>query len=334
MTQRSTAEWYRSFGEVEARGHSPLFEEWALGIADDADVIALIDDLPPQKRQPNLVFATARLLGAPLGGYLEFRAWLLEQWSHVADEAKQRMTQTNEPRRCGAIVLALGLIAQRIDGPMAILELGASAGLCLYPDRYSYRYGDGDWLHPATGPSTVRIDVEVRGGGVPVPAAIPEISWRAGIDLHPLDVRKVEDVRWLETLVWPEQTERRDRIRAAIDIVRNDPPKLIRGNAIDHLAAVAASAPPELTLVVVTSVMLTYLPYPDRMELIAAIRDLGAHGISLDGIGVRPAVDALHPHPVDGRFTLSLDGVPLADVGPHGQFIDWFVHPAGPPQET
>ncbi len=333
MVERSTADWYRTFGEIEARGQSPIFEEWALGIADDDAVLALIDTLPLQKRQPNLVFATARLLGSPVGGFAEFRSWLVQNWSAVATEAPRRMTQTNEPRRCAAIMPALGLIAGRIGGPIALLELGASAGLCLYPDRYSYRFGPGEWLHPAAGPSSVRIDTEVVGA-VPVPDTLPGIVWRAGIDLQPLDVRNVDDVRWLETLVWPEQAERLERIHAAIDIVRVDPPLLVQGDAIDKLAALAASAPRDATLVVVTSAMLVYLAYGERMRLIDAIRDLGAHGISLDGIGVQPAVDALHPHPVPGRFTLSLNGVPLADVGPHGQFVDWFAHPAGPPQES
>lgn len=333
MAERSTADWYRTFGETDARGQSPIFEDWALGIAGDTEVLAAIDSLPLQKRQPNLVFAAARLLGAPLDAYATFRTWLLGNWPAVADEAQQRMTQTNEPRRCAAILPALGLIAEHTDGPMAILELGASAGLCLYPDKYSYRYGGGEWLHPHTGPSAVRIETETLGR-VPVPATMPDIVWRAGIDLRPLDVNDENDVRWLETLVWPEQHERLERIRAAIGIVRDYPPRLIRGNAIDKLATVAATAPRDATLVVITSAMLVYLPYQERMQLIATIRDLGAHGVSLDGIGVRPAVDALHPGPVAGQFTLSLDGVPLADVGPHGQYVNWFAHPAGPPQES
>jgi hypothetical protein len=333
MSERSTTEWYRSFGEIEARGQSPIFEQWSLGIADDVEILSLIDELPLQKRQPNLVFACARLLDAPTAGYREFRDWLIEHWPAVAAEAAQRMTQTNEPRRCAALVPALGLIASHIDQPIALLELGASAGLCLYPDRYSYRYGDGEWLHPVSGPSTVRIEA-AASGGVPVPNALPTIAWRAGNDLNPLDVTDDDDVRWLEMLVWPEQSERLERVRAAIDIVRADPPQIVRGNAIDKLAALAAEAPRGATLVVVTSAMLVYLPYLERMRLIDALRDLGAHGISLDGIGVRPAVDARHPHPEVGRFTLSLDGIPLADVGPHGQFIDWLVHPAGSPQES
>ena len=321
-TERRTADWYRSFGEVEARGQSAIFEEWALGVAGDTEVLATIDRLPLQKRQPNLIFAVSRLLGVPEGGYPAFRDWLLAHWPAVAREAAGRMTQTNEPRRCAALLPALAAI----PGPLALLELGASAGLCLYPDRYSYRYGNGEWLHPAPGPSAVMLETETRGA-VPLPAALPTIAWRAGVDLDPIDVHDPDAVRWLETLIWPEQHARRERIRAAIDLVRNDPPRLVRGNAIDELGALAADAPPEATLVIVTSAMLVYLPYLERMRLVDAIRALDARWISLDGVGVLPEVDAQIPGAMPGAFTLSADGRPLASVGPHGQFVNWLDQP-------
>lgn len=326
-TGHSTADWYRSFGEVEARGQSALFEEWSFGVAGDPAVLAVIDELPLQKRQPNLVFAVSRLLGAPERPYPEFRDWLLAHWPAVAREAGERRTQTNEPRRCAALLPALSAIAESTAGPLALLELGASAGLCLYPDRYSYRYGDGEWLHPAAGPSAVAIETDARGA-VPVPERLPEIAWRAGIDLQPLDVRDPEDVRWLETLVWPEQEARRQRIRAAVELVRQDPPVLVEGNAIVELEALAAARPTDARLVVVTSAMLVYLPYPERMRLVEAIRSLDAHWVSLDGVGVLSEVDArlaVLGDAVPGRFTLSVDGEPLANVGPHGQFVDWLA---------
>ena len=46
-------------------------------------------------------------------------------------------TQTNEPARCAVL---LPLLAQ-LPQPLALLEVGASAGLCLLPDHYGYDYG-------------------------------------------------------------------------------------------------------------------------------------------------------------------------------------------------
>jgi len=124
-----TAAGYERFAAVEARGVSPLYEEWAASIADDDAVLALIDSLPRPKRQPNLVFAAARLAGAPLARYPEFREWLLGRWSAVEPIIQARMTQTNEAGRCAVL---LPLLAQ-IEGPVALIEAGASAGFCLYP---------------------------------------------------------------------------------------------------------------------------------------------------------------------------------------------------------
>src|SRR5690606_10739265 len=132
----STAERYRVFAEVEARGLSDCYEQWALGVADDAATVALIDELPPPKRQPNLVFSAARFLGAPATDFEGFREWLAANWPEVASVCLTRSTQTNEPGRCATLLPGLAAI----PGPLALIEVGASAGLCLYPDRYSYRY--------------------------------------------------------------------------------------------------------------------------------------------------------------------------------------------------
>ena len=72
-------EEYRDFATYAA-GDSPCFEEWAVGVAEDPEVLAWLDTLPPIKRQPNLVLAAARWHGAPAPGpYDGLRRVLLEQ---------------------------------------------------------------------------------------------------------------------------------------------------------------------------------------------------------------------------------------------------------------
>ena len=263
----------------------------------------------------------ARLLGAPEGAYGPFRSWLLEHWPRVRDQALRRSTQTNEPGRCAAV---LPLLA-RLPGPLALVEVGASAGLCLYPERYSYRYDAAAPLHPATGPSSVLLTCETNKV-VPMPTAFPTIVWRAGIDLAPLDMRDPDDRTWLETLIWPEQRERLARIRSAIEIVVADPPRIVRGDAVDALAEVAAGAPQDATLVVVTCGTLVYLSRVDRGRFATAVRGTGAHWISLEGPAVLDEVQAqLPPPPRDGLFALAENARPVAYAGPHGQSIHWFA---------
>jgi hypothetical protein len=103
---------------------------------------------------------------------------------------------------------------------------------------------------------------------------VPEIAWRTGLDLNPLDVTDDDDVRWLECLVWPGETGRRERLAAAIETARRDPPPVHRGDLLTDLAPLARQAPPGATLVIYHSAVLTYVA-PDQRghfaETVAAL---------------------------------------------------------------
>jgi hypothetical protein len=315
-----TADWYRRFADIETPGQSAIFETWARGVASDKAILTLLQGLPRPKQQPNLLFACSRLLGCAVGGYREFRDWLIENWDGVSAQMRVRATQTNEPRRSALLIPPLGLI----DGPIALIEVGASAGLCLYPDRYSYSY-DGRRLDPVDGPSTVLLECAVTGNP-PIPERMPEIAWRVGLDLNPLDLTNQDDVTWLETLIWPEQTERLRRIRAAIEIVRAEGVRIVRGDAVDGLPALVAEAPPELTLVIVDSASIVYLMPEPRARFIEYVTSLDARWISNEGRGIVPSAAAtLGPPTARDRseFVLALDGRSIAFTGGHGQRLDW-----------
>jgi Uncharacterized protein conserved in bacteria (DUF2332) len=142
--------------------------------------------------------------------------------------------------------------------PLALIEVGASAGLCLLPDRYAYSYGDH-----SVRPHDVRADAPVfpcrASSGTPLPRTVPHIVWRAGLDLNPLDVADPEQMTWLQTLVWPEQTGRAERLRAAVRIAQADPPRLVQGDLRDGVARRAAEAAKDAPLVVFHTAVLVYL---------------------------------------------------------------------------
>ncbi|MFF2369522.1 DUF2332 domain-containing protein [Agromyces sp. NPDC058110] len=326
----STADRYRSFAEVEARGMSAVYEAWAEGVATDAAAQALIDELPPPKRQPNLVFSAARLLGAEAGTYPEFAAWLAANWSAVREVALTHATQTNEAGRCALHLPVLG----GIEGPIALLEVGASAGLCLYPDRYGYRYTGTAHpghmlLEPADGASLVLLECAVRGPDpAPVPSRMPDIVWRAGIDLNPLDVRSESDVAWLDALVWPEHDDRRARLRAAARIAAADPPHLVAGDLNERLAALAAEAPPHATLVVFHTAVLMYLDDDGRRRFARQVRELPGHWLSVEGRRVVDGIRVRDDVPNESSdLVLALDGVQLAWAQPHGRAVTWVPDP-------
>ncbi|UZN03689.1 DUF2332 domain-containing protein [Cellulomonas sp. S1-8] len=306
---------YRAFGEREARGVSPVYEAWALGVGEDAVVADLLATLPPGKRQPNLVLAAARWHGAH-GAYDDLRATLLAQWPAVRATILARATQTNEAGRCAVLLPFLAALPQ----PLALLEVGAAAGLCLLADRYSYRYDDGTAIDPADGPADVVLPCAL-GPGVDAPARLPDVVWRAGIDLAPVDVVDDDACAWLETLVWPEHDDRRTRLRAALGVARRDPPRVVAGDLLDALPALAAQAPPDATLVVVHSAVLAYLDAAARARFVAMVTGLPGHWISNEGARVLPVTTALASDRVDRAFVVSVDGVPRAYADPHGRSV-------------
>lgn len=312
----STSEWYDGFAEREAAGSSATYERLAHAVARSQALVERLDSLPQGKRQPNLLFASARALGGPVESPAAFEQWVLENWEDLAATMRDRRTQTNEPRRCATLLPFLA----SVEGPVALLEVGASAGLCLYPDRWQYRYGDtvvGD-------PDAPLLTCEPTGP-FKAPGRVPEVVWRAGLDLNPLDVTDPEDVRWLEALIWPEQCERRDRLHDAIGLAQRDPALLVEGDLNDDLATLAAKAPDEATLVVFHSAVLSYVSPEERVRFVDQVTALPGHWISNESPRVLPDVAAAIPpdrHDTRHRFLTALDGRPVAWSGGHGQSIE------------
>ncbi len=319
--QAAVVERYARFARDEAPGRSALYAAWAAGVAADPTVAGILARIPAARRQPPLVFAITRLLGAPEEPFATWAAWVRAHADTVVGEASRRRLQTNEPQRCAALLPALAAI----DGPIALLELGASGGLCLYPDHYSYRYrspGGVVALDPAAGASTVVLTCDVTGDP---PVRLPEIVWRAGIDLEPLDAADAGDRRFLTSLVWPGERGRSERIAAALDIVAAHPPLLLRGDASDPavVRSAVALAPPHATLVVTTPGVLPHLARADRERLVETVRALDAEWVTIDPPALHewwfPALDP----GAWGGFVLARDGEALAAVDPLGSFVQW-----------
>jgi hypothetical protein len=146
-----------------------------------------------------------------------------------------------------------------------------------------------------------------------------------GIDLDPLDLGDEESVRWLEALVWPEEQDRLERLRAAIAIALEEPPPVVRGNLLECLADVAAAAPSDATLVVFHTAVLAYLSAREREQFKALIGDLGAHWISNECADVVPGLPVPRTTPLSpSHFLLAADGRrPLAFCDGHGRWLQW-----------
>ena len=319
MGGSGTAQGFLHFA-WEARGRSAHYESLATSAAGDSVVLSFLSGLPPPKRQPNLLFAAAcYLLGQPADiGAL--RGLIAERADELASVMLIRRTQTNEPARCATLLPVLAMLPQ----PLALIEVGASAGLTLLPDRYSYDYAG----HRVTGtdPAGPVIACEPRGP-VPLPSRVPSVAWRAGLDLNPLDVADDDDMRWLDCLVWPGEAGRRERLAAAVATARRDPPRVVQGDLLADLPELAAQAPAGATLVIFHSAVLAYVSAAGRREFADCVRDLNAVWISNEAPRVLPAsADIAGDEFGSGYFALVRDGrTPVAVTDGHGQWIHWLA---------
>jgi len=315
--QNAIAERYRRFAVNEAAGRSPLYEACALAVAKTPWLLAALAALPQAKQQPNLLLAAVRRRSGTPADARAFLAAAEAHWPAVRALMLERSTQTNEPGRCAVLLPLLAALPQ----PLALIEVGAAAGLCLLPERYGYDYG-GTRLLPVDADRQTPIFPCVADDATPLPEALPHVVWRAGIDLSPLDLENAQARTWLETLVWPGQEGRAERLRQAIVVARRVPPRVVAGDLTDVLPALAAEAPKDATLVVFHTAVLAYLDAAARGRFVQAVRGLTATWISNEAPSVLPEFSACvgaDPH----RFLLLRDGRPVALTAPHGEGMTW-----------
>ncbi|WP_435332517.1 DUF2332 domain-containing protein [Haloarchaeobius sp. TZWWS8] len=253
-------------------GTSPLYARLARGVAADDDLLAIAGAVPADQPGPNNLFAAVHALlldgvDHPVRRFYPsvvddpvspedvdpvpaFREFVVANEERIREFVSTRRTQTNAVGRCAALYPAFAHVAERVGEPFALVEVGCSAGLNLLFDRYRYRYetaaGERRVGHEH---SSVSVETVLRGGDPTLPPTPPTVAERAGIDVNPLDVTDEADVNWLRALVWPEHTDRLERLTAACELARRDPPRLVAGDALDVLPEVVAALPDGLPVV-------------------------------------------------------------------------------------
>jgi hypothetical protein len=141
----------------------------------------------------------------------------------------ERQVQTNEVARALPVLGAMLSLTHATRLPLRVFEIGSSAGLVLNFDRYRYA-GDGwTWGDIA---SPVKLQNRTASGAPQHLDAPLRVLERRGCDLHPLDPSSDEDAYTLLSFIWPDQRERFQRLRAAIEVARAHPPEIASGDGI------------------------------------------------------------------------------------------------------
>jgi len=192
-----------------------------------------------------------------------------------ADVLRRRLTtqvQTNEVRRCAALLGGFLTLAQQTGLPLRLLEMGSSAGLNLLWDRYRYELGPLRWGDPAA-----KLCLQADWQGPPPPLDAPfRIASREGCDLAPIDLTDPEQRLRLEAFVWPDQPERLAMLRAAIEVALADPPRVTRARARDWVGAALNTPAPGCVTVLFQSVMWWYLPEDERDAVMTQMEAAGS----------------------------------------------------------
>ena len=360
-----------------ARGWSPpgAPESWRLTAAL-FEAIAVHDDLLdrlaalPSDRLPALLasaaisFLVRRDHPAPLAGYFPepgaaqppfddrffpaFRAFCTARLDDIAKVCHSRRYQMNEVARCTQVALGITAASTGSAGPVALVDLGAGAGLGLQVDRYQYRIGTATY-----GPDEAALTLacEARGPIPPPAVRLPPVSLRIGVDLHPLALADPAARAWLLACAPPEASAL-SRLAAATDIARRHPAAMVAGDAVDVLPRVLARIPPQQRIIVVDAYTAVFLPPERRAELAGvlaeAARDRPVAWLSLDplvplGPAGRDSVQGLPLPPAlirdyqrGGVFAVlgarTFDGASdhghlLARAHPSGEWIEWLTPP-------
>lgn len=328
---------------------SPLYEHLSRNVAQDQDILFLVRNADRSTQIANLLFAAVHYLliegaeaplsqfysslspvpGPPQEAYPTFRDFCLRNAGEIEQLVTTRRVQTNEVQRCTGLLPAFHLLASRANDPsLAFIEIGCSAGLNLLWDRYQYDYGPAGRF--GQDGSEVYLPCEVGDNGyLPLLNTLPPVSYRAGIDINPIDVHDARAIRWMRALIWPEHTDRAERLMQAVEIARRNPPNLIAGNAIDLLPGVFSSVlstSPQATLCIYHSYTLNQCSQETRNQFEEMFVELSTerdyYRVSLEWYSGQE-------HPCLQLYfyrNQEMQVEHLAYCESHGRWIEWIHH--------
>ncbi len=234
----------------------------------------------------------------------------------------QHEPQTNEVRRSIGLVGGFLEIAKDTGLPLRCFELGASAGLNLSWDRYSYRLGDERWGDPH---SRVHLDTD-WSGGLPAIAAHLALAERAACDRRPTDLRDLAQRRRLMAYIWADQADRLARAQAAIEVALENDVGVETADALDWTRARVSLARGAVS-VIYHSVFWQYMPTQTQEALEGLIRSMGQTATPespLAWLRMEPPAKTPLMHVTLTLWPGGEDRV-LAEAHPHGASVRWLA---------
>lgn len=296
MNKDQLSELFTSFAVRECRDSSELYEYLALHIAKDDELLELASYARQGQPVPNLLFGAVHYLlisgcehelaefygsvvdhpRKPEGeAFSCFQSFCHKYRREIIALLKDKRVQTNEVRRCAYLYPSFCFIYNLAQKPLALVEIGTSAGLQLLWDQYRYSYGSTDELYGNT-ESKVMIRSTIKGEIMPfLFSDSPPVAARIGIDLHKIDLKNNEDRLWLQALIWPEHKDRLELfVQASTNFNKRDV-RLAEGDGAGMLTELAAQIPENSALCVFHTHVANQMSSGTKAELLDQVRRLG-----------------------------------------------------------
>ena len=242
--------------------------------------------------------------------------------SETIRAALERPVQTNEVTRSVGLVGGFLWLAQRLQLPLALREVGSSGGLNLRVDRYWYQQGSRGWGDES---SRVRFVDGFRDGAPPFGAPLV-IADRRGCDRHPIDVTTDDGAMSLLGFVWPGQHERFELLRDALAAARSLPVVIDQVDAVEWVTRVARERTAGTATVVYHSIVWQYLDATERAQIMQALDDAGAtatRDAPLAWLRLEPPVGTQSPVELTVTVWPGGDERVLAVAGFHRDPVRW-----------
>lgn len=297
MDQERLVRVFQHFADKEFPGSSDLYAHLARQIAGDAEVLAIAAQASPGQPVPNLLFGAVQYLllkgeGAALSvyypglaeepkemeaSYPHFRSFVLDHKEEIIGILRSKRVQTNEVRRCAYLFPVFCSVYAKVQKPLALVELGCSAGLQLLWDQYGYAYG-GQEVY-GNKDSAVRIEAEIRGDKAPfLLSSSPPVVYRMGIDLRVNDVHSAEDILWLRALIWPGNLGRVSMLEQAAALLKSRSDiRFVEGDGTELLPGLVRDIPEEAAVCVFHTHVANQIPEDNKHRLLHHLNDIGKH---------------------------------------------------------
>lgn len=342
MELNRLSERFKTFSEKECAGSSELYEYLSRQIAEDEVMLELSSFAKKGQPIPNLFFAAVHYLllkgnnhklslyypslaeqpQPPTESFPHFKDFCLTYRDQIIPILKEKLVQTNEVRRCGYLYPCFTYAYDKVQKPLALIEIGTSAGFQLLWDKYSYSYNSDEIYGDKN--STIHIQTEIKGENVPpLSKIIPPVARRYGLDLNINNLSDPEDSFWLNALIWPEHHKRRGLFKQAVNCVleHRDELTFIEGDGVEMLPRMIEQIPNNLAVCIFHTHVANQMPEDVKHRLINTIKRISE---TRDVIHIYNNIWDGYLH-LDSFISGFETSETIAETDGHGRWFEWKI---------